>query len=247
MPSYFIRDKYAIWILVKAQETGGANSVTPTFAEALFDKNSAVEWLQNGQPITNPYPCAQLWLEPAMDLGDNEYQSVVTLLNHDQALTNTSVSAIALFSSAFYYVRIPAPFLGNQGGFWLGALDNNTLTLRLRTQTGGAVHSGTGTLSVPSDGFQLILDCITVSADDWAELQSKWRYKSWQYQECVLQEFPGTITLVASGDSPKLKLDNFRDVELSYIIVQLHISRSFAASAYFSNTTLPRQLNNFYY
>lgn len=66
-----------------------------------------------------------------MDLRNNEYQSVINLFNHDSALTYTFVTAIA--ASVYYYVRIPAPFLSNQKGFWLDALGNNTLTLRLRT------------------------------------------------------------------------------------------------------------------
>lgn len=239
MPSYFIRDKYSIWLQIKANNSDGTNTVTPTFVEAFLDKNSSVEWMQNGQVITNPYPLAQLWLEPAIELGDNEYQGIVNLLNHNSSLTYTSVTAIAASGSATYYLKIPAPFLGNQGGFWLGALQNNTLTLRLRTQTGGAVSAGTGTLVCPSDGFQLLLDCITVPADDWKELENEWRRKSWHHQECVIQESPGTITLVASGDSPKLKLDNFSDLEVTYIIAQIHASRSFTGSAYFNNTTLP--------
>jgi hypothetical protein len=43
-PGFYLKDNRSLILYVRLAETGGTNPVTPTFAEAFFDKNNAIEF-----------------------------------------------------------------------------------------------------------------------------------------------------------------------------------------------------------
>ncbi len=226
-PALFLHDDASIWVQVQALEAN-VGIVQPTFAEAFFNRTSAIEFLMDGVSITNPKPMMEIVLKPALVMTADEFTSYCNLVNHNAALADTSPVNIAQNANKNYYVQLPN--ILPKGGFWLGALHDHTLTIRLRTQN--AVDSGAGTLQVTSTGFQLILECITIPQSDWPGLSREWAHKKWHVQECILNE-PNAVTTVATGQSPDVKLEAFKDKHISHIIVFIHASRSFTNSAYF--------------
>lgn len=98
---------------------------------------------------------------------------------------------------AQYMMRLPNPF--PKDGFWWGALAGHTLTIRLHTQTGGAVDTGTGVLSLTSDGCQILMRCITIPQSQQAQYQKDWSSKVWSSMASILNEPAQQITLVSSG------------------------------------------------
>lgn len=120
--------------------------------------------------------------------------------------------------------------------FWLGALKDNSITLRIRTALGGSKDSGTGTLVVNSQP-KLHMDCSIIPQEEHEFLYNYWSKKIWRCFQWTLNR-PNTITLVASGESPKVKLESFKNVDAVALFTVLHASRSMTASAYFNYVAL---------
>jgi hypothetical protein len=228
-PAYFLKDNRSIILSIKATETGGSASVKPSFCEAFFDKNNSFEWLCNGQQITTPSPMIQTLLEPAIELSDTEYASIANTLNHNSALSYTSPTSISAGGSGYYFVRVPNPF--PRDGLYLGALGSEIWTLRIHTQTTGAVDSGTGTLGLAD--IQLLLECVLVPEAEMNEMKREFSSKTWVTSQCQLSE-PNQITLTATGESPRIQLQQLKDLPVTAVYTFIHASRSITASAYFN-------------
>jgi phosphoribosylformylglycinamidine (FGAM) synthase-like amidotransferase family enzyme len=236
-PALMIKDNDSIFLLFKCTNTDADNTVTPTFVEAFLNQTAAVEFWQSGRQIGITLPMIQAVLEPAMKFGDIEYTSLCTQLNHNTALAyNSGSTAIATSGSANYYLRLPT--ILPPDGFWLGALSSAPLSIRIKTAVAKAAGSGTIAISA-TDGIQMILDCVTIPQSEWGRFHSEWVNKHWHTQYCVLNQPPSQITTVSSGDSPDVKLEAFKDIEISHMLTILHASRSMTANAYFNWLAAP--------
>ena len=126
-------------------------------------------------------------------------------------------------------MRVPNFFPSS--GLWLGSLNDHIWTLRIRTQTGGAVDSGTGVLTL-SD-IQLLLECVMVPESEFPQMKKEWATKAWTAAEAQLIK-PNQVALVSAGESPKIELSQLKDLEVSSIYFFIHASKSIADSAYFN-------------
>jgi hypothetical protein len=108
--NYYLLNDDSIWLYMKLTETGNSASVTPTFAECLFDKNASFEWLMNGsRSLCTPYPMLQTVLHPAVELSQNQYEQMCNLLNHNIYLSHGSQTALQASGVAVYWLRVPNP------------------------------------------------------------------------------------------------------------------------------------------
>ena len=232
-PNYHIIDNDGIWLEINVSNTSGTNTVTPTFAELFFDDAKGIEFMINGSSIYQ-VPSTQILLEPALELPDTQYKNLASLANHDNMLAyNASAkSAIAASGSAQYIIRVANPFPSD--GFWLGALGKNTLTIRLHTVNGGAVDSGTGTLNLVS--FRLHMTCLAVPSDQFPVMEQLWSKRLWRCTEVVRNQ-PISYTLTSTGDSPKIKMDSFRDEQCIFMLTMLRVSRAIAGTALLNLTS----------
>jgi hypothetical protein len=184
----------------------------------------------------------QTVLEPALELSgifsnslaftnrlDTEYNSFCQCLGHASTLLYTSTTSISAGSSTYYFVRVPNIFA--KTGLWLGALESHIYTLRIRTQTTGALDSGTGILAL-SD-IQLILETVLIPESEFPEMRRDWSQKAWIASQAQLNE-PNQVTLTATGESPRIGLPQFKDLPVTAIFSFIHQSRAIAASAYFN-------------
>lgn len=230
-PGSFLKDNHSIFLIFKVANTDGSNPVTPIFVENFLDNRYAVEWLWNNKPFAALVPSFQVVMEPALELSDSEYEALCVGLNHGKTLAFGGVTAIAASGTKTYMLRVPNPF--PKSGFWLGSMRGSNLTMRIKSQN--AVSAGTGTLVL--NELTLYLDTITIPPEDYKELEQQWYNKCWLTTEVIVHE-NNAITLVASGQSPTVKLEAFKDQEVSHIITILHASRSFTGNAYWSLQTL---------
>lgn len=234
-PSYYLIDNDAIWLEINVSNTSGTNTVTPTFAELMFDPDKAFEWLMNGVSFYQ-VPAIQVLLEPALELPNTQYVNLASVANHDASLAYNSAAkaAIAANGSAQYIVRIPNPFPDE--GFWFGALGGNRLTLRCNTPSGGAVDSGTGTLNCVS--LKIHCTCLAIPQEAYAALYGLWNERKWRATE-IVRNLPISITLVASGDSPYVQLTQLRDEQIIFALSIIRASRALAGTAQLDTTALP--------
>jgi hypothetical protein len=92
-PTYYLVDNDAIYLEINVSNNSVANTVTPTFAELLFDEIKGFEWMMNGVTFYQ-VPSFQILLEPALELPDTQYISFASLANHDNTLAyNASAKA----------------------------------------------------------------------------------------------------------------------------------------------------------
>lgn len=71
----------------------------------------------------------------------------------------------------------------------------------------------------------MLLDTIHVPSEDIPALSRQYSNFAWHVQESILNE-SSQITLVASGESPRIKLDAFTDHEISHVVTSIRASRS---------------------
>jgi uncharacterized membrane protein len=224
LPGFFLHDNHSVYIEWNCTESGGSNSITPTFVEAFLEETNAVEWLLDGSTIA-VFPREHVLLEPLMTLSEKEYESYSAMLNHNQQLAPNSVEAIAASGTQTYYLRIPTIFPDD--GFWLGALANSTLTIRFRTPS-TAVSTGSGTLNLSS--VRLKLQTIAIPPDEIHHLSSVWARRSWKFLDSRLNR-PSSITTTSTGDSPLVDLKQLKDFEAFLLVTLARASRSVTNTA----------------
>ena len=227
---YYMEDHDQMTLEINLAETGGTNSVTPTAAEWLFDEIKAVEYYCDGQ-LFHTCPAYQTMLVPALEQNDNDYSKTCVGMNHNSSLLYTSPASIAASGSTTLWMRVPNPF---EEGFYFGALGDHTLSIRFNTANG--VQAGTGVLSCPN--ALLHINSHMIPEDEQKAMNILWANRSWRGLN-VITNRPSAITLVASGDSPSVKLDSFRDQELFFLLTLPRASRAIAAGAYLNFTQLP--------
>lgn len=228
----FLKDSNSIFLQIRARNTSGVNTIEPTFVESFFNRQNAMQWLADGNPFGRIIPAAQIAIDVAQSTEFDVYQALApNLLNHNSSLASTSPAVIATNGFKTYLVRVPNPFPTD--GWWLGAQKDTRISLRITTAN--AVDAGTGTLElVANDGFLLLLDCKTVHPDDYYALNAEFSGKTWHTQETVLFESPATVATVATGESPRVQLQSFKDMDVSHIWFFVHLSRDNALSAYWN-------------
>lgn len=168
-------------------------------------------------------------IEQIERISQQGYTNLVHNLNHDTALLNTSVTSMAAGVSTKFRLRLPT-ILPKHEQFWLGAIDG-AFTIRLRTQSGGAVAAGTGVLALT--GIELVISCIQVPDSEIPALKAKWEDHVWKAEESRLNEVASQV--VASTGQYLFQLQALKDQPVTRIISFAHASRtSFAtASSYF--------------
>jgi hypothetical protein len=228
-PGLKTKDQNSWYIEFKVKNTDGTNAVTPAFVEAFFDSHAGLEFMCNQRQILPPYPMMQIVLENMERQTDIGYTRMSTQLNHDKSLLNTSVTSLTAGTEVKFRVRIPVPLPRNEP-FWLGAI-NGSFTIRIRTQSGGAVAAGTGVLALT--GIELVVECNQVDASEKAALVTEWANKVWKFESSRLNEVSSQV--VASTGQYLFQLQALKDQPVTRIISFAHASRtSFAtATSYF--------------
>jgi hypothetical protein len=240
MPGYYLKDNWSVILQIQVVETSGTGTITPNFAEMIFDYKNAFEWQMDGQQITTPFPSLQCVFERAPEMSEIEYITYCNMLNHDKTLAYTSAASVASSGTAYYTVRIPSPF--PKYGFWLGALESDTganhkLTLRVRTQPFILVGAAsTVVLALNNQYIQMLLDCTTVPPQEQGEMRREWRHKHWKINEMAINE-QSSLTLAISGQSTKIQLTSFRDLPIHTMYSVIHIGRIFGGGVYGAGIT----------
>jgi len=231
-PNYYSEDPDSLWLEINVTETGGSNTVTPTFVENLFDEIKGVEYMVDGVTFYQ-VPVYQTLLSPAMIYSNTEYAAMCNVLNHSAVLAHDSGTAIAASGTAQYFLRLPSPLPST--GFWWGALREKALTIRLNTATGGGVSAGSGTLACTSMKLHIMVHVLP--SDELPALDKIWQSITWRKYFVIVNK-PNAITTSSTGDSPKVKLENFRDVEGIFAVTWVRASRATASGAWI-NLTAP--------
>jgi hypothetical protein len=117
---------------------------------------------------------------------------------------------------------------------------NLAWTLRIKTQAGGAVDSGTRTLVLAD--IQMILETVLVPDSDFAELKRNWNKHHWIASACAVNE-PNPVTLTATGERQKIQLPQLRGLPVTAIYSFIHQSRNIAASAPSSSLQIQNSTN----
>lgn len=227
--SFLIADRESMWLEIKVAETGGLNTITPTFVEDFFDRTKAIEFMMNSQVFytVNPF---QIAVEPAIIYDHQNFGQYVNGTNHSSALASNSVNSISAGGSAVYYMRIPNPF--PEDGLWLYALKENKLIIRFYTQS--AVSAGSGTLALSE--VNLILDGYFIPQDEWAELDKHWENRVWRCFKVHLNDIP-SITFSSSGTTT-VELKNCNNIEAVAGLTAIRASRSNTSTANWTLTAI---------
>lgn len=227
-----LRNGKSIYFVYKPYESGGSAAVVVTWAESIFNATGGIEYLMDGTVIES-IPMMQVIIARLEEEDIDEYKYTASYMGHDETLVYTSSTSIAASATAIFQIPIPS-ILPHDEAFWFGALGTHVLGIRINTGINGIKASGTGTVAILSDGMSLRMECISVSETQYDALRAKWANYNWDSEKWTLNEATTSSTLVSSGESPKIKLDAFKDLTLERIFVyQLATRRSPTSGAMF--------------
>lgn len=228
-PGFESKDGHSIFLCFKVSESGGINSVTPSFVESFLDRTTAVEWYEQNQKIGESISMAHIALMPALQMDDTPYTSICNVMNHSSSLLYSSSTAIAANGTALYGCPLYVPFPDGEP-FWFGAFKN--LTCRIRLQN--AVNSGTGTLTLASDGIFIMCFGKTVPSSEYAAYEAAYSMRRWKKEQSMWIEFQSiNIDATAESGTGILQLQALTDVSVPYMILVPHLSRSNTGNAFF--------------
>ena len=81
------------------------------------------------------------------------------------------------------------------------------------------------------------MTCLAVPSDQFPVMDQLWAKRLWRCTEVVRNQ-PISYMLTSTGDSPKIKLDSFRDEQCIFMLTMLCASRAIAGTALL-NLTAP--------
>lgn len=241
-PHLYLVDDRSIFIRFRCQETGGVNSITPTFAEMFI---RAIQWYQDGQPLGPEIKPQQIVLDTAMRTDWDRYSAMCNnigingrrvggnLLNHDTGLNHRSVVPIPPSGQKWFWVPLINPF--KKDGYWLGAMKNVRLTVKITFND--SRDSGSGILSIPgTDGVALDMICRQINIQDGfvAQQYADDAVQSYVKDFAYLHEAPSLITPTETGTSPLVQLTSWKDKRISYWAFLPHVDRGNTNTAYWN-------------
>lgn len=248
-PVLYLKSNKHMYLSIPMINTDASHTITPTWAESMLLDTQAVEYLIDGKSFLI-CPCGQVLIEPMTDMLQSDYvlYSNVTGKNAS-TMSTTPTLTLANSGTAIYFLRLPNPFPAY--GFWLGALANKTLTVRIRTQIGGgvfAVQSGGSTSSLQvgtfSGGMAIWLDCQRIPENEIPILDHQWRHMEWNITNWIYNNAQPNQVLPSTGITPKFQLQNFANYNLYAIFTIIHNSRNFTSNAFWQALPLVGAPNN---